>query len=105
MTAYIGRRILQMIPLVFGISLILFAVIQAAPGGPEGALLESGRFIDPQVIEAYRERLGLDQPLYVQYFRWVGAALSGDLGISFSTTRPVAEMILERLPATLELMG
>ena len=105
MTAYIGRRILQMIPLVFGISIILFAVIQAAPGGPEGALLESGRFIDPQVIEAYRERLGVDQPVVVQYFRWLGAALSGDLGVSFSTTRPVAEMILERLPATLELMG
>jgi len=104
-TAYIGRRILQMIPLVFGISIILFAVIQAAPGGPEGALLESGRFIDPQVIEAYRERLGVDQPVVVQYFRWLGAALSGDLGVSFSTTRPVAEMILERLPATLELMG
>ncbi|MGW8267466.1 MAG: ABC transporter permease [Longimicrobiales bacterium] len=105
MTAYVGRRILQMIPLVFGISILLFAVIQAAPGGPEGALLESGRFIDPQVIEAYRQRLGLDQPVWVQYFRWLGAALSGDLGISFSTTRPVAEMILERLPATLELMG
>lgn len=105
MTAYVGRRILQMIPLVFGISIVLFAVIQAAPGGPEGALLESGRFIDPQVIEAYRQRLGLDQPVWIQYFRWIGAALSGDLGISFSTTRPVAEMILERLPATLELMG
>jgi peptide/nickel transport system permease protein len=104
-TSYIGRRILQMIPLVFGISVILFAVIQAAPGGPEGALLESGRFIDPQVIEAYRQRLGLDQPVWVQYFRWLGAALAGDLGISFSTTRPVAEMILERLPATLELMA
>ena len=94
-----------MIPLVFGISVILFAVIQAAPGGPEGALLESGRFVDPQVIEAYRERLGLDQPVTIQYVRWLGAAVSGDLGISFSSTRPVAEMILERLPATLELMA
>ncbi len=105
MIPYIGRRILQMVPLVFGISVVLFAVIQAAPGGPEGALLESGRFIDPQVIEAYRERLGVDQPVHIQYVRWLGAALSGDLGISFSTTRPVAEMILERLPATVELMA
>jgi peptide/nickel transport system permease protein len=103
--SYIGRRILQMIPLVFGISVVLFAVIQAAPGGPEGALLESGRFIDPQVIEAYRQRLGVDQPVHIQYVRWLGAALSGDLGISFSTTRPVAEMILDRLPATVELMA
>jgi len=94
-----------MVPLVLGISVVLFAVIQAAPGGPEGALLESGRFIDPQVIEAYRQRLGVDQPVHIQYVRWLTAALSGDLGISFSTTRPVAEMILERLPATLELMA
>ena len=105
MIAYAARRLLQMIPLLFGISLVLFAVIQAAPGGPEGALLESGRFIDPAVIEAYRERLGVDQPLHIQYLRWLSAAVSGDLGLSFSTTRPVAEMIMERLPATLELMG
>lgn len=105
MIPYIGRRILQMVPLVFGISVVLFAVIQAAPGGPEGALLESGRFIDPAVIEAYRQRLGVDQPVPVQYVRWLTAAISGDLGISFSTTRPVSEMILERLPATLELMA
>lgn len=105
MAAYALRRLLQMIPLTFGITLVLFAVIQLAPGGPEGALLESGRFIDPQVVEAYRERLGVDQPVHIQYVRWLGAALQGDLGISFSTTRPVSEMILERLPATLELMG
>ena len=105
MMAYTVRRLLQMIPLLLGISIVLFAVIQAAPGGPEGALLQSGRFIDPAVIEAYRERLGVDQPAHVQYFRWLTAALEGDLGTSFSTTRPVAEMIAERLPATLHLMG
>ncbi len=105
MTAYVTRRLLQMIPLLLGISLVLFAVIQAAPGGPEGVLLESGRFIDPEVIEAYRARLGVDQPVHIQYARWISAAVQGDLGTSFSTTRPVTEMILERLPATLELMG
>jgi peptide/nickel transport system permease protein len=105
MAAFITRRVLQMVPLLFGITVVLFAVIQAAPGGPEGALLESGRFIDPEVIEAYRERLGVDRPVPVQYARWLSGALRGDLGISFSTTRPVGEMILERLPATLELMG
>lgn len=105
MMAYTARRLAQMIPLLFGISVVLFAVIQAAPGGPEAALLESGRFIDPAVIEAYRERLGVDKPVHIQYFRWVTAALTGDLGISFSTTRPVTEMIAERLPATLQLMG
>lgn len=105
MTAYVLRRVAQMVPLVFGITVLLFAVIQAAPGGPEGALLESGRFIDPDVVEAYRARLGVDRPVHEQYVRWIGAAVRGDLGVSFSTTRPVAEMILERLPATLELMG
>lgn len=105
MSAYIGRRLLQTVPLLFGISIVLFAVIQAAPGGPEASLLETGRFIDPEVIEAYRERLGVDQPVPVQYFRWITAAVTGDLGVSFSTTRPVGEMIAERLPATLELMG
>ncbi len=101
---WIVRRVLQMVPLVLGITIVLFAVIQAAPGGPEAALLESSRFIDPAAIESYRERLGVDQPVPVQYVRWLGAAVRGDLGISFSTTRPVAGMILERLPATLELM-
>ncbi len=104
MSAYIGRRLLQTIPLLFGISIVLFAVIQAAPGGPEASLLETGRFIDPEVIEAYRQRLGVDQPVPVQYVRWLATTLTGDLGVSFSTTRPVAEMIAERLPATLELM-
>jgi len=105
MAAYVARRLLHMIPLLLGISIVLFGVIQAAPGGPEGALLETGRFIDPEVIEAYRRRLGVDQPVPVQYVRWLGGALRGDLGVSFSTTRPVSEMIVERLPATLELMG
>jgi peptide/nickel transport system permease protein len=105
MTSYVLRRLAQMVPLLLGITVVLFAVIQAAPGGPEAALLESGRFIDPAVIEAYRERLGVDQPVHVQYVRWISAAVQGDLGVSFSTTRPVSEMILERLPATLELMG
>lgn len=104
MGKYIQRRLLQMIPLLFGISIVIFAVIQAAPGGPEAMLYQTGRFISPEVVEAYRERLGVDQPVYVQYFRWITAALRGDLGLSFSSTRPVTAMIFERLPATLELM-
>lgn len=104
MGRYTIRRILQMIPLMFGISLIVFLIIQAAPGGPEGMMLQSGLMIDPSVIEAYRHRLGVDQPIYIQYFKWITAFLSGDLGISYTSTRPVLDMISERLPATLELM-
>ncbi len=104
MARYTIRRILQMIPLMLGISLILFIIIQAAPGGPEGIMLQSGLMIDPSVIDAYRHRLGVDQPVYIQYFKWIAAALSGDLGFSFQTSRPVSAMIMERMPATLELM-
>lgn len=93
-----------MIPLFLGISIIIFLVIQAAPGGPETALLASGRFVDPGILEAYRTRLGLDQPLPLQYVRWLGAALSGDMGYSYTSAQPVLKLILERLPATVQLM-
>jgi peptide/nickel transport system permease protein len=105
MGRYATRRVLQMIPLMLGISLIIFLIIQAAPGGPEGMMLQSGLTVDPAVIEAYRHRLGVDQPIYIQYFKWITAALSGNLGISFASSRSVGTMIAERLPATLELMA
>ena len=105
MGRYTIRRILQMIPLMVGISLIIFLIIQAAPGGPEQMMLQSGLTINPSVIEAYRHRLGVDQPIYVQYFKWISAFVTGDLGISYTSTRPVLTMITERLPATLELMA
>ncbi len=105
MARYIVRRVLQMIPLMLGISVILFLIIQSAPGGPEGMMLQSGLTIDPSVVEAYRHRLGVDQPIYVQYFKWISAAVTGDLGFSFQSARPVTAMILERMPATLELMS
>ena len=58
MGRYVLRRVLQMVPLMLGISAVIFAIIQAAPGGPEAALFESGRFVDPEVIEAYRAQRG-----------------------------------------------
>jgi len=105
MGAYLRRRLLQLVPLLLGISIVVFGVIQAAPGGPEASLLATGRFVDPEVLEAYRHRLGVDQPVPVQYLRWLGATLRGDFGVSFSSTRPVIEVIAERLPATIELMA
>lgn len=91
--------------MALGISVVVFAVIQAAPGGPETMLFQSGRIVDQEAVEAYRTRLGLDQPLPVQYVRWLGAAITGDLGMSFARNRPVKDVILEHLPASLELMG
>ena len=104
MVQYLARRLLQMIPLLLGISIIMFALIQAAPGGPEAVFYENGRFVNPELAESYRQRLGLDQPLPIQYVKWLGAALTGDFGYSFSAVRPVRDMIGERLPATMELM-
>ena len=63
-----------MAPLMAGISIVVFALIQIAPGGPEAALLSSGRFVDPSVVEAYRVKLGVDQPVPVQYLRWATTA-------------------------------
>ncbi len=105
MIPYLLRRLAQMVPLLLGITVVLFGVIQAAPGGPEAALLGAGRAVDPALVQAYRERLGVDRPVPVQYGLWLGGVVRGDLGVSFSTGRPVGEMIRERLPATLELMG
>lgn len=105
MSGYLRRRLIQMVPLLFGVSIVIFGVIQAAPGGPEGSLLAAGKFVDPAVIESYRRRLGVDQPVYIQYANWLRATVRGDFGTSFSTSRPVGALIVERLPATLELMG
>ena len=105
MLRYVIRRTIQMVPLLLAISVVIFTIIQAAPGGPEGTLLDRGMFVDPAAIDAYRARLGVDQPVFVQYFKWLGAMLTGDMGISFQTQRPVLIMILERMPDTLRLMG
>jgi len=104
MSNYVRRRLVQMIPLLLGVSIIIFLIIQAAPGGPETVYLSSGVLVDKAVIEAYREKLGLDQPIYIQYLRWLGSALTGDMGYSYSTGSPVVRMIGERIPATVELM-
>jgi ABC-type dipeptide/oligopeptide/nickel transport system permease component len=90
---YVRRRLIQMVPLLLGISLLIFLIIQAAPGGPEAVFLENRLFIDPQVIDAFRKRLGLDQPVPIQYVRWLAAVLSGDFGISYATGQPVTRMI------------
>lgn len=105
MTSFALRRLLNTVPLLLGISVILFAVVLAAPGGPEVTLVSTGRAPDPEVMAAYRERLGVDRSPPEQYVRWLATTLRGDLGISYATGRPVVAMIAERLPPTLELMG
>jgi peptide/nickel transport system permease protein len=105
MTTYILRRTLQAIPLLFILSILLFFLVRAAPGGPLAQAARNPNITKEQV-ERLRAQLGLDQPLYVQYARWLGAVvLEGDLGSSIKSHRPVAEMIGERIPNTLLLVG
>jgi peptide/nickel transport system permease protein len=105
MTTYILRRVLQAIPILFLLSVFLFGVVRLMPGGPL-AQAERNPNVTPEQLAALRVRLGLDQPLPVQYVKWVQAfVLEGDWGYSIKFRRPVAEMIWERVPATLILFG
>ena len=105
MTTYILRRILQAIPILFLLSVFLFGVVRLMPGGPL-AQAERNPNVTPEQLAALRVRLGLDQPLPVQYVKWIKAfVLEGDWGYSIKFRRPVAEMIWERMPATLILFS
>src|SRR5213594_3517894 len=104
MWIFLGRRSLQAIPLLFVISAVVFLLIHAAPGGPLAIYLSNPN-VRPEDIERLRRALGLDRPLWQQYWSWLAAFTRGDWGYSFSDGRPVASRILERIPATLELVG
>ncbi|MPZ38455.1 MAG: ABC transporter permease subunit [Rhizobiales bacterium] len=101
MLAYVIRRVAGTIPVIILISLLVFMLVQAAPGDPADLLL-SDEATAEDVADA-RARWGLDQPVWVQYWKFLTAALQGDLGTSFRYADPVLTMIAERLPATIEL--
>lgn len=104
MRTYALRRLVQTIPILFIISILLFVMVRAAPGGPLTAARRNPNITQAQ-IEALEEKLGLNDPLPVQYFRWMRDLLSGNMGESIKFHRPVSEMIGERIPATLLLVG
>ena len=101
---YIAKRLLIAIPTFLGITVLAFFILNLAPGSPLDALLADPR-ISPAELERKRVALGLDKPVIIQYFSWLNLLLHGDLGFSYSTQRPVAAMIGERLPATACLAG
>lgn len=104
MIRYILTRLLLLIPLLFGVSLFTFILINIAPGDPISTQFGlDPRGADPETIEQLREDLGLNDPLPVQYLNYLGNLLRGDMGKSISTRIPVSQEILLRLPATLEL--
>jgi len=102
MTRYIIRRLLQAIPLLLLISIVVFALMQAIPGGPLAAY-ENNPNISPEDLVRLQEELGLNVPKWQQYLNWIGAVLQGDWGTSLVTQRPALVEIGERLPNTLYL--
>jgi len=98
------RRLAQAVPLLVIVSVLVFGLIHAAPGGPLSLYLDNPN-VRPADIERLRRSMGLDRPLGVQYLAWLGAFVRGDWGYSYADGRPVLDRMLERLPATLQLVG
>ncbi len=99
--AYIIRRIILFVVTMVLVSLITFSVFQVMPGDPIRIML--GTEADETQVETLKKQLGLDQPLYVQYMDWVKGLVTGDLGDSIRFSRPVTELLADRLPVTISL--
>lgn len=101
MPVYIGKRLLVAIPTLLIISIFVFSLQKLLPGDP--ILAMAGEERDPAVIEFLRDKYRLNDPVIMQYFYWLGGVLTGDFGISLRTNQPVLELILEKLPVTIQL--
>ncbi|MEN3284450.1 MAG: peptide/nickel transport system permease protein [Solirubrobacteraceae bacterium] len=102
MLQLVVRRILWSVPLLFGVSALTFVLLALTPGDPTIAIL--GNEAPPEAYVRLRHELGLDDPIYVQYWHWLTGALHGDLGSSVVSSQPVTDMIQTRLPVTLSLI-
>jgi peptide/nickel transport system permease protein len=103
MGAFILRRLLLLIPVLLGVSIVVFTMIHAIPGDPTQILVGTDQRITDEQREIIRQHYGLDQPLPVQYGKWIGRVLQGDLGTSIRTRRALTYELRLRLPVTIEL--
>ena len=103
MTTYILRRILIAIPILLGVTILNFAIVNLAPGSPVDMILDPNATAES--IEAKKEQLGLNDPIYVQYWHWLTNLLQGNLGYSYTTYEPVSSILGDRLWPTISLMG
>lgn len=101
MTAYLIRRLFMIIPILLGVATIVFALMFLVPGDPARLLM--GQHGDEKTLALIQHELGLDQPVHIQYVKFIGRILKGDLGMSYRQKRPVADIIRERFPATAKL--
>ncbi|MFN8498342.1 MAG: ABC transporter permease [Anaerolineae bacterium] len=104
MSRYLVRRLLIAIPTLIAMSFILFMILALAPGDPMSQFAANPA-VPPEVRENIKRSLGLDQPAYIRYVKWVTAAAQGDLGYSFASRVPVVKLIWQRLPTTLWIVG
>lgn len=104
MLRYIGIRILSMIPILLGVSILVFATFHLVPGDVVDIMMGDEVAGDPRALEELRKELNLDKPVYLQYLYWLRDAVRGDLGKSFTSGKPVMDEILGRLPVNIELM-
>ncbi len=95
------KRLTQAVPVLLLVSVLSFLLLRAAPGNP--AQLQAGLNASPTVVDAIARQLGLDKPLYVQYWIWLKNLFSGNLGVSYSTGEPVTSVLAPRVPVTAEL--
>ncbi len=103
MQSYLAKRVIGAVPLLVFISIISFAIIHLAPGGPAEIYL--GTAATPQAVAQINHSLGLDQPIYIQYLKWLFAIIRGNFGTSFANGVPVIQDIAQALPVTLYLVG
>ena len=101
MVTYVIRRLIQLVIVLIGVTVITFVIMFAIPGDPAQQL--AGKNATPERIATIRTQLGLDQPIYIQYYRFVGRLVRGDLGESYQLQKPVLQMIVENAPNTIQL--
>jgi peptide/nickel transport system permease protein len=105
MRKYLIQRFIHSVTILFGISVLVFVLVELAPGDVVDSMFGPETFVTPEVKAQMRTELGLDQPAPIRYVRWLGRMVRGDFGYSLASRRPIKGMILDRMPTTLELVG
>ncbi len=105
MQRYIVRRLIQVVPLLLGVSVIIYFLLSMVPGDPVDLMIASNPNVRMEDVARLKHLYGLDQPVHIRYVKWLGRTVSGDLGWSRAYKRPAAEMVMQRLPNTILLMS
>jgi peptide/nickel transport system permease protein len=105
MRKYLIQRFIHSVTILFGISVLVFVLVELAPGDVVDSMISPEDFVTAEVKEQLRRELGLDEPAPIRYVRWLGRVVQGDFGYSLAARKPISGMILDRMPTTLQLVG